>query len=61
MKTLAISPTKEGLKESIARYWCTTPDLIDIYLTSVFQDCQQMYGYEVRPHRSGFKFVELKR
>lgn len=61
MRTLATNPTKDGLKESIARYWFTTPDVIAIVKGCVFQNGEQMQGYEVNPHHGGFKFVELAR
>lgn len=57
---LATNPTLDGIKSSIARYWHTTPDHIDIEGEKVLQDGHDMEDNAVLSHKGGFKFVDLR-
>lgn len=59
-KKLATSPTLDGLKENVARYWFTAPDKIDFRDGRVYQDGALMAGYMVAElsHKRGWAFID---
>lgn len=57
---LATNPTLDGIKQSIANYWYTTPDKITVRDENVFNGNKPIPNFRVKPHLDGFKFIHVE-